>query len=52
MQAFICPQCSQRSSFDPWVESAHCPLCGALYPEKSHKELPGWLDALIGGITP
>jgi DNA-directed RNA polymerase subunit RPC12/RpoP len=28
MQQFICPECGHESSFDPWVESAHCPQCG------------------------
>jgi predicted RNA-binding Zn-ribbon protein involved in translation (DUF1610 family) len=28
MQTFICPQCGCRSTYDPWVESAHCLDCG------------------------
>lgn len=32
MQPFTCPQCSHKSRFDPWTESAHCPQCGFAPP--------------------
>ncbi len=32
MQPFTCPQCGHESSFDPWIESAHCPRCGFVPP--------------------
>jgi hypothetical protein len=28
MQTFICPECSHKSTYDPWTESACCPQCG------------------------
>jgi LSD1 subclass zinc finger protein len=28
MQTFTCPQCGHESTYDPWVESAHCAECG------------------------
>jgi predicted RNA-binding Zn-ribbon protein involved in translation (DUF1610 family) len=28
MQTFICPECGHESTYDPWVESAHCDQCG------------------------
>jgi predicted RNA-binding Zn-ribbon protein involved in translation (DUF1610 family) len=28
MQTFTCPNCGHESTYDPWVESAHCDRCG------------------------
>lgn len=28
MQTFTCPNCGHESTYDPWVESAHCDECG------------------------
>lgn len=28
MQTFTCPEYEHESTYDPWVESAHCPECG------------------------
>lgn len=28
MQTFACPNCGRGSTYDPWVESAHCDECG------------------------
>jgi len=32
MQTFVCPRCGHQSSYDPWVESAHCTHCGHVPP--------------------
>ena len=36
MQTFVCPQCGHQSSYDPWVESAHCTHCGHVPSEDAH----------------
>jgi len=33
MQTFTCPQCGHESTYDPWVESAHCDQCGYTPPK-------------------
>lgn len=33
MQAFICPECGHQTTFDPWIESAHCSQCGYTPPK-------------------
>jgi predicted RNA-binding Zn-ribbon protein involved in translation (DUF1610 family) len=39
VQAFVCPECGQRSVFDPRVESALCPHCG-FKPPTDGRRLP------------
>jgi LSD1 subclass zinc finger protein len=31
-QPFHCPECSETSYYDPWVEAAACPHCGFVIP--------------------
>jgi LSD1 subclass zinc finger protein len=33
MQTFTCPECGHEGTYDPWIESAHCPQCGYTPPE-------------------
>ncbi|MEW5872740.1 MAG: hypothetical protein AB1894_26005 [Chloroflexota bacterium] len=37
MQTFICPQCGAKSSYDPWLESAQCKVCGYAPPPPGSK---------------
>jgi DNA-directed RNA polymerase subunit RPC12/RpoP len=35
MQPFLCPQCGQHSTYDPWARAAECPRCGFTPPQGS-----------------
>lgn len=32
MQPFVCPECGEKSEYDPWLGAARCPCCGYTPP--------------------